>query len=110
MSEVDIKAREYCEKNIPSQPEMHLTISTAFEAGWQAAMNSMQILNQRQKTKEFYKLVQSMRTAQDFYESRPDNDDKEEAKFQIKAIAEYQVDKILDRVNELLRQRGEEEL
>lgn len=27
------KAKEYCEKNIPNLPDMHFTISTAYEAG-----------------------------------------------------------------------------
>lgn len=32
-------AKEYCDKNIPSFPLLHLAISSAYEAGWDEAMD-----------------------------------------------------------------------
>ena len=57
-------------------------------------------------TKEFYKSVQSMRNAQIFYEEKPDDD----ARFKLKAITEYQVDNELQRINDILKSKGEEQL
>ena len=44
---IEMAAKKYCQDNIPSMPQMHLTISTAFEVGaeWANTHQKSQVNN-----------------------------------------------------------------